>query len=60
MQRNSLLAGAEDILRDWKVRIDFLGIVGNVLTKTEGQEENKCDGGTRSGIRAWGKAGALL
>lgn len=59
MQRNSLLAGAEDILRDWKVRIDFLG-VGNVLIEAEGLEENKCDGGTRSGTRAWGKAGALL
>lgn len=55
MQRNSFLAGAEDILRDWKVRIEFLGIL------VEAEEENKCDGGTRrNDCRAWGNAGALL
>lgn len=59
MQRNSRLAGAEDILRDWNVRIDLLG--REILIEAEGQEENKCDGGTRrNDCRAWGKAGALL
>ena len=51
------MAGAEDILRDWKVRIDFLDFLGIVVEA----EENKCDGGTRrNDCRAWGKAGALL
>ena len=52
------MAGAEDILRDWKVRIDFLDFLGIVV---EAEEENKRDGGTRrNDCRAWGKAGALL
>lgn len=60
MQRNSRLAGAEDILRAWKARIDFLG-TREGLIDAEGQEEKKCDGGTRrNGCRAWGKAGTLL
>jgi hypothetical protein len=64
MQRNSFLAGAEDILRTWKA--DRKVEEGNLwrskcpgsLADVEGGEMkvNGC-GGTRSICRAWGKAG---